>query len=331
MKREEKEIRQLAFLYFEGSASPTDESVLFKYISSNVQNKDTFRQWEEEWLLSQKTDTKTEKKWECLQSRIRTREAITPIIKISTVRSSLRKIAAVAAIVIITAGSIIGISEISKFQREPDVFVFETPKGEKSKIILSDGSIVHLNSGSKLTYSDGFNKSNRNVELNGEAYFEVTEQGGKNFTVKTSKYKVVVKGTKFNITSYQEDNYITTTLMEGIVELLYRDETVLMKPGESVQLNVRSNKLLRTDVQSGQYKSWVEGNIKYDSIILEELLNRLARQYDVVIHYEAVKNKNRTLSVSLQNKETIKEVLLGISKAVPINIRYHEREIYISD
>jgi ferric-dicitrate binding protein FerR (iron transport regulator) len=308
-----------------------DESALFQYVSSSVQNRDTFRQWEEEWLLSQKTDANVEKKWERLQRKIQTREAIAPLIKFPAAWSFLRKIAAVAAIVIVTTGSVIGIAEIAKLQRKPDVFVFETPRGEKSKIILSDGSTVHLNSGSKLTYSDGFNKSNRNVELDGEAYFEVTEQGRKNFTVKTPKYSIVVKGTKFNVTSYQEDNHATTTLMEGRVELLYRNETVQMKPGESVQLDVRSNKLVRTEVQSVQYKSWVEGNIKYDAITLEELLNRLSRQYDVTIHYEAVKNKNRTLSVSLKNRETIQDVLRGISMAVPIQIRYHESDIYISD
>ena len=73
-----------------------------------------------------------------------------------------------------------------------------------------------------LRYSNHFNTADRVVELEGEGYFEVTKQNGKQFTVKTHEYDVVVKGTKFNVSAYSDDSYITTTLLEGAVELNYK-------------------------------------------------------------------------------------------------------------
>lgn len=211
------------------------------------------------------------------------------------------------------------------------MFILEAPDGGRSKVILSDGSIVWLNAGSKLQYANDFNKSNRTVILDGEGYFEVAKQEGNPFVVKTREYNVIVKGTKFNITSYANDHDITTTLMEGVVELHYKGQILSVKPQEVIQLDTRSAQFSHRNDQTDQYKSWIDGDMKYNSITLEELLNRLSRRYNTNIYIESTKYKDRHLSVSLQNEETLEEILQGISKIFPVRIEYKEKDIYVLD
>ncbi len=327
---ENQNIKQLAFRYFSGNISKSDEHILFAYISSSDKNKIDFRKWEKEWFQINKDQPVVEKEWQILQTRLQTRKAINPVTK--RIRwNILHKIAAVAAVLLLAVGGFFGISQISQDKVSSDIFTLEAPDGQRCKAVLADGSIVWLNAGSRLQYPGDFNKYNRNVELDGEAYFEVTRHGGKPFTVKTREYNVVVKGTKFNISSYRNDRFITTTLMEGVVELRYKHQSLIMNPGQTIQLDTRSNKLLNKNNHTGQYKSWIDGNLKYDSITLEELLNRLSRQYNTTIHFESIRNKDRRLSISLKNKETLEEVLLGISKIVQIKVEYKGNEIYVSD
>lgn len=117
-------------------------------------------------------------------------------------------------------------------------FALETAYGEKSKLILADGTVVWLNAGSSLQYAGNFNSKNREVFLTGEAYFEVTKQSdGTPFVVKTDQYSVLVKGTKFNVSSYPEDISAKTTLLEGSIDILYKGRHIPVAPGELLSLD----------------------------------------------------------------------------------------------
>lgn len=329
MENKENKTYELALLYFEGKISPENESVLFEYISKDKKNEYRFRQWEKDWMLSEKSNPDIVKEWDRCKVRIQTREIVSPMIHIKTL-SVWRKVAAIAAIVVLSIGGTIGISKMITASESNEFFVLEAPYGEKSKIILSDGSLVWLNAGSTIRYSSNFNKSDRNIELDGEAYFEVTKHNDKPFIVKTQKYDVLVKGTKFNVSSYKDEPFVTTTLMEGSIELQYQNKCFRMKAGECNQLDTRSNKFTQTPVHSEQYKSWIEDRIEYDAITLQELIFRLSRQYNVNIYLDPNNDIDKSFSISLHNKETIREVLDGLSKAIPIKIQYKGKDIYIS-
>ena len=102
---EKKNIRELAVQYFEGRIRRKDEKLLFEYVGQSEANRTAFRQWEKEWIASGITDSNTTKEWETLQRKIRTQEAIIPMLGISKTRFSVwRKVAAVAAIVLLTIG-----------------------------------------------------------------------------------------------------------------------------------------------------------------------------------------------------------------------------------
>ena len=164
---EKKNIRELAVQYFEGRIRRKDEKLLFEYVGQSEANRTVFRQWEKEWIASSITDSNTTKEWETLQRKIRTQEAIIPMLGISKTRFSVwRKVAAVAAIVLLTVGGTLGVRQLSSSLQPETYFVCETPYGEKSKVVLSDGTVVWLNAGSTLKYSNKFNTDNRRVELN---------------------------------------------------------------------------------------------------------------------------------------------------------------------
>ena len=329
---EKKNIRELAVQYFEGRIRRKDEKLLFEYVGQSEANRTAFRQWEKEWIASGITDSNTTKEWETLQRKIRTQEAIIPMLGISKTRFSVwRKVAAVAAIVLLTIGGTLGGRQLSSSLQPETYFVCETPYGEKSKVVLSDGTVVWLNAGSTLKYSNKFNTANRRVELNGEGYFEVTKKAGATFIVQTHGYDVVVKGTKFDVSAYDDDPFISTTLLEGSVELNYKGSQIRMSPGESMRLNVETGKFIRTQVNASQSKAWAENRIEFDHITLKELVAKLSRQYDVNIRLESEAVGDKTFRISLRNRETIGEVMTALQEIIPITVERKGKDIYIRE
>ena len=329
---EKKHIHELAIQYFEGRILREDEKLLFGYLRQSSANERLFRQWEKEWIASGKAVAQATAEWETLQRKIRTHEAIIPMLTLAAPRFAVwRKVAAVAAIVLLTIGGTLGIRQFVSLWKPETYFISEAPYGEKSKVVLADGTVVWLNAGSTLKYSNKFNAGNRKVELNGEGYFEVTKKEGATFVVQTHGYDVVVKGTKFDVSAYKDDPFISTTLLEGAVELNYKGTPVRMSPGESVRLNVATGKFTRSRVNASQAKAWAENRIEYDNITLKELIAKLSRQYDVNIRLESETAGDKTFRISLRNRETIGEVMAALQEIIPITVERRGKDIYIRE
>lgn len=327
--KKEKDIRELAVQYFEGRISRGDESILFNYIAQSDKHRVEFRLWERKWMSANVSDGQTQKEWESLQHRIRTQEAIVPMLPFRSV--SWKRIAAVAAIVLLIMGGTLSLWQTFNTIRPEKYFVCETPYGEKSKVLLSDGTVVWLNAGSTLRYSDKFNTSNRQVQLEGEGYFEVTRQDGASFVVQTKGYDVIVKGTKFNVSAYAGDSFIATSLLEGSVELDYKGQQIKMSPGEQLRLELASGKFIRRKMNVTLSKAWSENRIEFEDITLKELVVKLSRQYDVNIRLEAEKLSEKRFRISLRNRETIGEVMDALKKIIPITVERKEKDIYIRE
>ena len=326
----ETDIHELAIRYFEGHISKAEEKLLFSYIEQAEENRLRFRQWEKEWKLTNEGDEQTMYEWQRLQRRLRTQEAIMPMLP-RRYFSFWRRVAAVVAIVVLTAGATLGIWNIASLSSTEDYFVFEAPYGEKSKMTLADGTVVWLNAGSVLKYSDKFNERNRKVILSGEAYFEVTKKEKAKFTVQTCGYDVVVKGTKFDVSAYPEDSVVTTALMEGIVEIHRGEQRIEMAPGEFVKLDMATGKITRTRNDVKQWKAWSENRIEFEDITLKELVAKLSRQYDVNISLESEQVGAKRFRISLRNRETIGEVMAALQEIIPITVERRGKDIYIRE
>lgn len=324
----EKDIHTLAIRYFEGHIAPEEENELFAYIRQTDCHFSQFKKWEKTWKQTQVPSHTTRQEWARLQSRMQRQSAMHLIGAPSRLRL-WKKAAVIALLIASTAALHIGLKHFLAETPQEIYFTSEAPYGEKSRVALPDGTVVYLNAGSRLTYSSRYNATHRNVALEGEGYFEVAKQGGAPFTVHTAAYAIVVKGTKFNVSAYPQDAYIATTLLEGAVVLDYKGQEIPLHPGESMRLDLPSGRFTCTKIKARQSKAWAENRIEFDNIPLQELLAKLSRQYNVPIHLERKEAGEKTLCISLRNRETIGEVMTALQQIIPLQIELKGKDIYI--
>ena len=289
---------------------------------------------EKEWIASGISDSGTIGEWEILQRKIRTQEAIIPMLTVSKFRSSVwRQVAAVAAIVILTIGGTIGIWQISSSLKPETYFVCETPYGEKSKVVLSDGTVVWLNAGSTLKYSNKFNTANRKVELNGEGYFEVRRNEKLPFFVKTKDLQLQVLGTKFNFRDYPEDHEVVVSLLEGKVELnnlLKKEKEAILAPDERAILNKTNGRMTVETVTASNASQWTDGYLFFDEELLPDIVKELERSYNVTIRIANDSlNTFRFYGNFVRREQSIQEVLDALASTEKIQYKIEERNITI--
>lgn len=317
-------LRHLAEKYFDGTISESEEVRLHHSLSVGEVSEHEFRQWEREWSAGGSTSGIALRGWHLFQEKV----LAAPVAEISPALVMKRwHVAAAAAVVLVLIG-LATVTGIRLGRPAEHFYSCQAPVGSQSQVVLPDGSKVWLNSGSEIRYSTLFNDGNRNVELLGEAYFEVAKHDGALFTVRTCGYDVVVKGTKFNVSAYTDDRTVTTLLMEGSVELRRDEVRMEMIPGETVILDRHTGRMSKfRDTQARV--AWVAGEVTYDNIRLGDLARVLSRRYarNVVVKSESLAAQQ--FSVSLLNKEEISDVLKAINKITPIRVRHEGTTIYI--
>ncbi|SEN92770.1 FecR family protein [bacterium A37T11] len=162
-----------------------------------------------------------------------------------------------------------------------------TPKGGQYHIILPDSSAVWLNASSKLTYSNYFSVDNRELILEGEAYFEV-KHGKKPFIVKTNAQEVYVLSTDFNISAYEDEEETRTTLVHGKVKVHPKnkpiEESDLLLPDQQAVLS--HGNLITKSINVKQEISWKSGIFDFTGMGLPQVLHNLKRWYDLKITYQ---------------------------------------------
>lgn len=160
----------------------------------------------------------------------------------------------------------------------------ETPKGGKYQVILPDGSIVWLNAGSLLRFPAIFTGNERNVELSGEAYFEVAKNIDIPFNVRTKNMNIHVTGTQFNVMAYNDESYSAATLVEGSVQVSNPSQKLFLQPGEQVLAN-ETSKLSKRDADIEETIAWKNGLFQFNNSDIHTVMNQISRWYDVSIEY----------------------------------------------
>ncbi len=198
--------------------------------------------------------------------------------------------------------------------------------GQKSMIVLSDGTKVWLNAGSQLIFPAVFTNKTRKVTLMGEAFFDVAKNLERPFIVSASDVSVQVLGTRFDISAYPEDKVIQTVLEEGKVNLTYagkgilnREYVVEMKPNQMVVFDKTSGEASSRMVDVSKYVSWKEGMLEFEKADLGRALMQVERFYNVKIHLSDPEIGTYKLSGKLDLKDEPEEVLNVIKLTVPID------------
>lgn len=162
----------------------------------------------------------------------------------------------------------------------------KTERGQTSKVILPDSTIVYLNSATELVYSNNFLLENRRVQVSGEAYFKVKKDTEHPFVVSCNNIQIKVLGTEFNVRADASEHYVDVILDEGSVELQHSNskfQNTFMKPGERALFEESNNRLNISGVDSYKYTSWKDGVLIFEDEPMREVFKKLESWYDVDI------------------------------------------------
>ena len=168
-----------------------------------------------------------------------------------------------------------------------------TPRGGQYQIVLPDGTRVWLNSATSLRYPTVFNGAYRNVELSGEAYFEVSRNSHAPFTVNAAGMQVAVLGTAFNLMAYMDEDVIRTTLVNGSVRLQSPKGAQLIQPGEQGSLDKKEPRFTVSRPDLEEVLAWKNGEFKFSGLPIQTIMRQMARWYDVDIEYQGAPPVNR--------------------------------------
>lgn len=206
------------------------------------------------------------------------------------------------------------------------------PYGKTFTVTLSDGTKVSMNAGSSLKYPVQFIKGhNREVVLDGEAFFDVTKDKAHPFIVKTRGVDVRVLGTKFNVNSYKEDLDINTVLIEGAVSLSDASnpsQKALLEPGQKGTWNNAKKEIAVETVDTRIYTEWMTGELVFRKTTFKDLIIKLERSYNVSIvnHKKELLDKRFNGSFN-KNVENIEDVLTALSKIQNFSYKKEGKQI----
>ncbi|MGV3547901.1 MAG: FecR family protein [Pedobacter sp.] len=197
------------------------------------------------------------------------------------------------------------------------------PRGSTYKVTLADGTKVWLNAASSLSYPLAFNGSERVVSLVGEAYFEVAKNAKKPFKVKMNDTEVQVLGTHFNISAYQDDDDIRTTLLEGSVKLRHLGTEKLLVPGQQAIAKEQSSDILLKKAGAQEVLAWKNGYFLFKDNSIREVMSQVARWYKLQVVYQD-KIDGKHFGGIYDKSKKLEELLKGLEATGLVRFKVEE-------
>lgn len=206
-----------------------------------------------------------------------------------------------------------------------------TPRGGQYQLILSDGSKIWLNAESSLRFPASFVGKERKVELNGEAYFEVTKNASMPFKVDVAgKAEVEVLGTHFNINSYSDETTINTTLLDGSVKVtaLATHNSQLIVPGQQAQLNASGQIGMNPNADLEEVVAWKNEKFIFQYADIQSIMRQIERWYDVEVEYKGSVTKEEFVGVISRNVK-ISEIVKMLEKTGAVNFEIEGKKVIV--
>lgn len=233
-------------------------------------------------------------------------------------------IAAIAVLIILSGVTIYLAGHINKHEHP---FIVKIESGQKANVILPDNSNVRLNADTRLEY-DLNDKKQRKVYLSGEAFFKVERNEKRPFIVDMGELQIEVLGTSFNVQTYENEDFIETSLVEGSVKLSGKRllTNYYLKPMEQMIYYKSDGSLKIIPLDNDFELGWMIDRLVFNSEPLHRVIHQIERWYGVTIDLQCAEIKNDLMSGSFY-KEELKDVLEAIS--IQYNVKYTMREGYI--
>ena len=349
------EEKQAIVNYLSGELSNNETEILNHWLEKSEIHKLIFDQFSDIWkasshnYLSKQIDA--DKAWKDLQIQINIQDKNTSKI----VWNEIIRIAAVFVIALFMGGlGYYFIDQKKETIADPLFVEYVSPLGSRSSVILADGSKVWLNAGSTLKYKNTYGINNRELQLTGEAFFEVEKNKELPFIVKTSDIDIIALGTKFNVKAYCEEKTIETTLIEGSVKLesttVNLQKNILLKPNDkavftkskqSIELASQQNQKINQESAPAKPKLEIIESVEPEPIIswkdqrwiinnekLGDLAVKLERRFDVSFVFDNDLIKDYSFRGTLED-ETLGQIMEAIKFSSPIKYLIDKKTVYI--
>jgi transmembrane sensor len=322
MKNEQKNIVIIELLtkFFAQEATAEECDAVLEWKNSALENKSEFDAIEKLWnasgLVAQKESIDINGEWNHIKA------IIAPVkSKIITLR---RFVQIAAAIVVITGLSIIGI-------KQNQIITQSSTESQLSFIELPDGSVISLNANSKISYSKDFGKTNREITLKGEGYFEVAKNPELPFIIKAREAQIKVVGTKFNVKAYKNQSGIKVTVTEGRVQLSERKQATkktILQAGETGTYDRKVQTIRKEAVVDNNDMAWKTLKMQFNNTTLGEVAKIISNTYhiDIVV---SQKVNNCAITVEFEN-EDLASVLKVLKSTLDLSIQKDGNKLIIS-
>lgn len=318
----------ISFLSGDQEAGETAE--LKMWLAASPDNRAYFRTMREIWLVSGVLGRagRFDKKRAYEQFLVRTARHRKTTEHI--VMRRLINIASTVALLLIVAYAAFRQGGEQVKSRFADI-VIEAPSGAKTKTILPDGTLIWLNAGSKISYSQGFGVDDRLVSLRGEGYFEVTRHATLPFFVNTEELQICVTGTKFNFSNYPDSEEAVVNLIDGAVQvnnMMKTGDERRLSADESAFLNKRTGQMRISGYETQHAAEWTNGFLFFDDRLLPDIVKILERSYNVNIRIADKSLESlRFYSEFSRREQTVEDVLMLLKSTGKLTYAVNGKEI----
>lgn len=312
--------------YLSAEASPEEISELTVWVASNEENLKVFTEYRKSWGILEATNIEfsvdVDAEWDAMSKRLGLEEKVAvKSMKNNAVRSFLR----VAAIFLIFL--LPGLFYYWNYMRPAEEIILADNHLIEST--LPDGTEVILNAGSSLEYSRRFKGNERNVALEGEAFFDVAHNKEKPFVIDAGELDIRVLGTSFYVNTNGPDNTAEVVLVTGEVKLCYNDKEMLLQPGEKALVLKDFGEIVKKENDDPNYMAWKTKRLEFNGMPLSEIVTLLTKVYhkDIVILNPELLNCRVTATFEGQSLE---QVLLVLQSTLDLEVRPNGQIIEIS-
>ena len=313
---------------FKGEADQEELDELTAWLDEDETNSEVygeiFRVYKLTSFLPPYFEPDQKKAWASINKRIKNRNGVKHFV------SRFHYAAAVLVIVLLSVTFFkFYASHLNELSRQYTEII--APEGQKTKVVLPDGSSVWLNSGSVLKYNGTFNVKDREVLLvEGEAFFDVAKNKSKRFRVNIGNLFVDVHGTAFNVKNYKEDNIQEITVSEGRVAITdNKKELGLLTRGDQAVLDKKTQRLSFGKGDPEAISSWINDELKFDNTPLSEVVMYLERWYGVNIEVEPSSVLEKHHYTFRIKTESLTEILEKMKVITPIIYEIDGKEVKI--
>lgn len=290
----------LLITYVEGQCSDLEKDFVEKWLKEDVRNEEVLTQLSKIYFAYQAQQNILKR--DTISSYYHVKKKIDRKKRTYQLKESLFAAACLIAVISTLSTTYLLVNdsvEKSVVRADFDLITVESKVGMRSNFHLPDGSLVYLNSGGSISYPTTFEKHERRISLNGEAYFKIKSDAGHPFFVDLPKKNVAIKvlGTEFNLEAYGEESEIRATLLSGRINILLSDKyrTVAkeyeLSPFQKAEFNTQSEIWKITNTDGVEEIAWMQGKLIFNNTPLPEVLRGLSHFYDVDFKIE-----NRVIS-----------------------------------